>query len=66
MTIPVAPLARIAMRYFAGALVAYGVVSPETGQAIAVDPDYLAIAGALIGAVTEAVYSVAKKNGWTT
>ena len=59
-------LARIAARYLAGALVAYGLIPHEVGQEIAMDPDIAIALGAAISIVTEAVYAFAKKKGWAT
>jgi hypothetical protein len=59
----IAPLSRIAARYLSGALVTYGLISPA--DAAALQPEFVIIAGALIGAATEAVYALAVKKGWT-
>ena len=59
-------LARIVARYLAGALVAYGLIPHEVGQELAMDPDVALVLGAAISAVTEAVYAIAKRKGWTT
>jgi hypothetical protein len=62
----VAVFARIFARYASGALVSYGVVSPEMGAEMAMDPDVALVLGAIIGAATEAVYAWAKKKGLAT
>lgn len=54
----IAPLARIAARYATGALATYGFVADEG--------DLYLIAAALIGALVEAAYTVAKRNGGPT
>lgn len=63
-------LIRNGLRYAAGALVTYGVVSAETAQVIQNDPIInSAVAtgvGIVVGAVTEIVYGLAKKWGWRT
>lgn len=58
--------ARIVMRYLSGALVAYGVLPVEAGADLALDPDIALIVGAAIGAITEAVYALAKRKGGAT
>ena len=61
---------RIVLRYVAGALVAYGIVSAETAQVIQNDPvisGAVATAfGIVVGVVTEAAYGLAKRFGWRT
>jgi hypothetical protein len=57
---------RIFARYASGALVSYGVVSPEVGAELAMDPDVALVLGAIIGAATEWAYAFAKARGWTT
>lgn len=59
-------LARIALRYAAGALVAYGLLAPEAGRQIAVDPDLALILGAAIGTLAEAAYARVKARGGRT
>ena len=63
-------LMRIALRYLAGALVAWGLVSPETGAVIVADPDLQALlligVGGLLGAATEALYARARRSGGPT
>jgi hypothetical protein len=54
----IAPLSRIAARYFSGALASYGFLVPEGEM-------YL-IASALIGMAVEGIYAAAKRKGWTT
>lgn len=62
----VAVIARIVARYVSGALASYGLVSPEVGAELAMDPDVALVMGAIIGAVTEGVYTWAKSKGWAT
>jgi|GEM_PF-1141547 len=61
---------RIALRYAAGALVTYGIVSDETAQVIQNDPVISgAVAtglGIVVGVATEAAYGLAKRLGWRT
>lgn len=70
-------LIRIGLRYTAGALVAYGVVSAETAQTLQNDPMVteavneaagfaVGAVGVAIGAATEVIYGLAKKWGWRT
>jgi hypothetical protein len=56
--------ARILLRYVSGALVAYGVIPHEVGAELAVDPDLALAVGAVIGALTEGFYALARRNGW--
>ena len=60
------PIARIVLRYLAGALVAYGLISEDVAQQIALDSDLAIVVGAAIGAIVEAVYTYAKRNGGAT
>ena len=60
------PIARIAARYLAAALVTYGAVTPDVGDSIATDPDVIALVGAALGIAVEGVYAFAKRRGWTT
>lgn len=63
-----APLARIIVRYAAGALVAKGLVSPDAGATLAIDGDvinYVDIGlGLAMGAATEVYYMLARRLGW--
>ncbi|MGI3168381.1 hypothetical protein ACRARG_04465 [Pseudooceanicola sp. C21-150M6] len=59
-----APLARIALRYLSGALVAYGLAAEGTD--LAADPDMVAVAGMALAGVVEVVYVLAKRRGWST
>jgi len=65
-----APLIRILLRYIAGALVMYGVISRDIGSQLASDSDVLMVleiaAGALIAIGTEAYYWLARRFGWAT
>lgn len=62
----IGPISRIALRYIAAALVTYGLVPHDVGSQIAVDPDLISLAGAVIGFATEALYAIAKRKGWAT
>lgn len=62
----IGPISRIVLRYLAGALVAYGIVSPEAGAELAVDPDLLLVIGGILAAGAEAAYAFAKKSGGKT
>jgi preprotein translocase subunit Sec61beta len=59
-------IARIALRYLSGALVAYGVIPHETGAELAMDPDLALVVGAALGAVVEAFYAAVKAKGGKT
>lgn len=59
-------IARIALRYAAGALVAAGYINAETGQQIIADPEVLMLVGAALGLGAEMTYAVAKRLGWKT
>lgn len=59
-----APIARIIARYVSSALMTYGLATPE--ELAILNPDIIAIVGAVIGAITEGAYTYAKRKGWTT
>lgn len=63
-----AVVARIVLRYVAGALVIKGLIPEDTGTQIASDADLLGILetglGLGIGALTEGWYYLARKFGW--
>jgi len=65
-----AVIARILLRYIAGALVLKGLLPDELGNTIVTDPDIISITevivGAAIGAAVEGWYSIAKRMGWST
>lgn len=65
----VSVIARIALRYIAGALVAKGVFDASTGSQLAADADVLhAIEiglGVGLATVSEVWYSLARKLGWS-
>lgn len=65
-----APLVRIGLRYLSGALVTWGLVTPETGASIIADTELqaalLIVVGAAIAAVTEWAYARARKTGGPT
>lgn len=64
-----AVVARIVLRYGAGALVAKGLLDADTAAGISSDQDLVAIAqvaaGAAIGVGTEFAYWLARKFGWS-
>ena len=62
----VAVVSRIVARYLSGALASYGLVSPEVGAELAMDPDVALVLGAIIGAVTEGIYAWVKQRGYAT
>lgn len=62
----IGPWARIILRYGAGALVAYGLLSHEVADGIARDPDLAIVLGGMIGLMVEGFYLAAKRRGWTT
>ena len=57
----IAPVVRIILRYGVGA-----VFGMEVGSLLAGDPDVVLLVAAGLGAGTEAVYTYAKKRGWST
>ncbi len=58
-----APLARIILRYIAGA----GVMgSQQIGNQLAADPDLVLYLSLGIAAAVEAAYAFAKRKGWAT
>lgn len=61
---------RILLRYGAGALVTYGLMTSEAGDMIATDPDVAmaveVFAGIAAGAVAEGWMWLAKRYGWKT
>ena len=57
-------LARIFLRYAAGALIAKGMLDSGTGDTIINDPDIQILVGAALGAVSEGWYYIARKFGW--
>lgn len=56
-----APIARILLRYGAGA-----VFGMEAGEMLAGDPDIVVLVAAGVSAATEGLYAYAKKQGWST
>lgn len=65
-----APLARVILRYVAGALLGAGVSVGAAGYVLADDPDLVMLVSIglsfLIGAASEGFYYLAKKYGWRT
>ncbi len=61
-------IARIALRYIAGALVAKGLLTADDAIAIKTDPDLVELVtaglGIAIGVGTEWFYALARKLGW--
>lgn len=61
---------RILLRYAVGALVIKGVLSADLGDLIAGDPNIVAFVeiavGAVVAAIVERYYVLAKKHGWPT
>lgn len=64
-----AVIARIILRYGAGALVAKGLLSADLAAGLTADQDITAIAeiaaGAIIGVGTEFAYYCARRFGWS-
>ena len=64
-----AVVTRILLRYAAGALVAKGLLAPDLGNQIAVDPDVISAVeigvGAALMAVSEGWYYLARRFGWS-
>ena len=59
-------LARIALRYLAGALVAFGIIAPEDAQIITMDPEIVLLVGTVLGIVVEGAYAWARRHGGPT
>lgn len=57
-------IARIALRYISGALVAYGLIPQEVGADLAMDQELALALGAVICTVAEGFYAVARSKGW--
>jgi hypothetical protein len=61
-------ISRIALRYVAAALVTYGVITSDIGEALGSDPDILVgveiAAGALIAGAVEVWCCLARRWGW--
>lgn len=64
-----AVIARIALRYGAGFLVAKGLLAPDAGVQLSTDPDVQMLlqvgAGLIAGVMSEMFYFFAKRVGWT-
>lgn len=56
-----APVARIIIRYGVGA-----IIGLESANILAGDVDVVAAVALAVGALTEFVYTFAKKKGWAT
>ncbi len=59
-------LARIVLRYGAGALVAYGLLAPSEAEELVMNPDLALLVGGLIGVAVEGAYTLARRKGWAT
>lgn len=57
-------IARILLRYGAGALIAHGLLAQDVGTSLAADPDIQIAAGALLGFIAESMWIVARRRGW--
>ena len=53
-------IARIIIRYGVGL-----AIGMNAGEALAGNPDVVLVVATLVGIATEAVYTVAKRKGWT-
>lgn len=64
-----AVITRILLRYAAGALVAHGLLASDVGNQLAMDPDVLAAlevgVGAILMAISEGWYYLARRFGWS-
>lgn len=52
-------IARIIIRYGVGL-----AIGMNAGEALAGNPDVVLVVAALVGALTEAAYAIAKRKGW--
>ena len=59
-------LVRIALRYGSAALIAFGIMSPEAADTVALDPDIALVLGLLIGAAVEGWYAWVRRHGGAT
>lgn len=57
---------RIGLRYVAGYLVFKNIIPQELADALARDPELVALIGLGIGALVEGAYALARKLGWRT
>jgi hypothetical protein len=66
----IGPLARILLRYLAGAMVTYGLLANQDAEGMVMDPEIIEVfeigLGLAIGAATEYWYRLARKFGWET
>lgn len=60
----IGPIARIIVRYLVGGGIAYGLLTPDIGAQI--EPDAVLVISAVLGAVVEALYALAKRYRWAT
>ena len=66
MSMITGPVARIVLRYLAGALVSAGSLPGDIASQMAVDPDILLMVGLALTAAVEGLYALAKRLGWDT
>lgn len=59
-----AVIARIALRYLAGVLVARGLLGADDAAFLISDPDMQMLAGACIGGAAELWWLLARRFGW--
>lgn len=59
-------IARILLRYAAGALVAAGYLDADLGNQLGADPDLLILVGLGVGVGVEMAYAAARRLGWST
>jgi len=62
----VAPVIRILARVLAGFLIGAGFFTEDAADAVFNDPAFDAAIGAVLWAVTEVYYLLAKRLGWST
>ena len=62
----IGPLARIIVRYTAGALVMAGWIGGEFGDQLSADPDILMAVGLGLSLTVEGFYVFARRLGWAT
>lgn len=61
-----APVIRILARVLAGFLIGAGFFTEDAADAVFSDPAFDAAIGAVLWAVTEVYYIIAKRMGWAT
>lgn len=60
------PIARILLRYGAGALAVQGLITERTAETLMADPDVQVVAALVVGLLVEALYLRARKTGGPT